>query len=396
MDFRDSPEDAAFRADLRAWLRAHAPEGLERVVGGGASTPERLDALRAWQRTLHDGGWAAISWPRAWGGRDASASQVAIFNEEVALAKLPNTINSIGIWNIGPMILAVGTEEQKRRWLPPMLSGEEIWCQGFSEPGAGSDLASLRTRGIVSDDGFVVTGQKIWTTYADIADRCLALVRTDPDARTHEGISALVIDMHAPGVSVRPIVEITGDAGFNEVFFDDVHVPRENLVGELNGGWDAAMRTLANERMGTMTLGIQLRQQLDELVTLARTLRHGRRPALDDPVIRDRLARLHQDVQTVRLLAIKAMTKSARGEPTTVEVALGKIAWSVAMQRAAELAVELQGAAGLTWRGSTRAAEAGRWQHALVHSRMTTIGAGTTEIQKNILAQRGLGLPRAT
>jgi alkylation response protein AidB-like acyl-CoA dehydrogenase len=396
LDFRDSPDDVAFRSELRSWLATNAPAGLERIIGGGAPTRERLEALRAWQRTMSDGGWAAISWPTEWGGRDATPAQVAIFNEEIALANLPNTINSIGIWNIGPMILAVGTHEQKRRWLPSMLSGDEIWCQGFSETEAGSDLAALATRAETTDDGFVVTGHKIWTTYADFADRCLALVRTDPGARKHEGISALVIDMHAPGVEVRPITEITGDATFNEIFFTDVQVPRENLVGELHRGWDAAMRTLANERLGTMTLGIQLAQAMEDLLALARMVKREAKPAIEDPVIRDRLASLHADVASVRLLAIKAMTKVQRGEPTTVEVALGKIQWSIATQRIAELAVELQGAAGLLGRDAERALDHGRWQHAMVHSRMTTIGAGTTEIQKNILAQRGLGLPRAT
>jgi alkylation response protein AidB-like acyl-CoA dehydrogenase len=396
MDFKDTPADAAFREELSAWLREHAPEGLERVAGGGAATPERLDALRAWQRRLYEGGWAAIGWPAEHGGRDATPAQVAIFNEEVALARLPNTINSIGIWNIGPMIIAVGTDEQRERWLEPMLRGEQIWCQGFSEPEAGSDLAALRARAEITDDGFVVTGQKVWTTYADIADLCLTLVRTDQDAPKHSGISALVIDMRAPGVTVRPIVEITGDAGFNEIFLDRVRVPRANLVGPLHGGWDAAMRTLANERLGTMTLGIQLRQHLDELVALARATVRGGRSAIDDPVVRDALARLHADVQSVRLLAVRAMTKVARGEQAHGEVAMGKIAWSLAAQRIAEVAVSLQGAAGLLWRGARGAPDGGRWQHALVHSRMTTIGAGTTEIQKNILAQRVLGLPRAT
>ena len=396
MDFRDSHEDAAFRAAFRAWLAANAPDGLERVVGGGAATSERLEALRRWQRTLNDAGWAAISWPHAWGGRDAGPAQVAIYNEEIARARLPNTINSIGIWNIGPMILAVGTEEQKARWLPPMLSADEIWCQGFSETEAGSDLAALRTRAVEVDGGFRVTGHKIWTTYGDIADRCLALVRTDSDARKHEGISALVIDMHAPGVTVRPIVEITGDAGFNEIYFEDVFVPAEDLVGERNRGWQAAMQTLGNERLGTMTLGIQLAQAMEELLSLAGAARIAGRPAIEDTVVRDELASLHADVQSVRLLAARALTKVMRGEETTVEVALGKIQWSLATQRIDELAVRLQGAAGLVGKGARAAADGGRWQHALLHSRMTTIGAGTTEIQKNIIAQRGLGLPRAT
>jgi len=388
MDFRDAPADAAFRAELRAWLAEHHPPAAE------LGTADRVRIQLDWQRELHAGGWVAPSWPAEWGGRGATPAQVAIYHEEMTLARAPNPINTIGVWNIGPMLIALGTQEQKNRWLAPMLSGEQIWCQGFSEPDAGTDLASLRTRAVAVDGGFLVTGRKVWTTYADFADLCLALVRTDPEARPHEGISALVVDMHAPGVQVRPIREITGHDGFNEITFDDVLVPAENLVGELNRGWHAAMSTLANERVGTTTLGIQVRRHLGDVIELARATKRGRGTALEDPIVRDRIARMHIDVETTRILAARALSLVQRGEPPTVEVALGKLVWSRLWQQVSELAVELQGAAGLQW--GARAVDEGRWQHAMLYSRMATIGAGTTEIQKNIIAQRGLGLPRAT
>lgn len=392
VEFSFGPEDEAFRAELRAWLAANLPPGwAER--GGLAALPEEEQApfLRDWQRRLYEAGWAAIRWPREWGGRDATLTQTFIFQEEMALHRAPTSFNSIGIFNIGPMLLTHGTEEQRRRWLPPMLRGEEIWSQGFSEPNAGSDLAALQTRAVPAEDGFVVTGHKIWTTFADVADWCLALVRTDPKAPKHQGISALVIDMHAPGVEVRRIREITGEEGFNEIFFTDVHVPAGHLVGALDRGWDVAMSTLTHERMGTTTLTIQMRQQLDDAIALARGARLRGKPAIEDPLIRERLVRLHTEVELARLLALRALTKMLKGQVPTTEVALGKLQWSYLSQDIAELAVDVQGVNAPLWHGAPGVAEDARWQHSMVYSRMTTIGAGTTEVQKNILAQRALG-----
>lgn len=377
------------RDEFRAWLRENLTDALREP---SASRAARLDAAREWQRRLHAGGWIAPGWPREWGGRDATPAEVAAYHEEIALAGAPNPINSIGVWNIGPMLLRFASDEQKRRWLPPMLSGEEIWCQGFSEPDAGSDLASLRTRAEPADDeDFVVNGRKVWTTYADLARWCLALVRTGPDK--HRGISALVVDMTASGVEVSPIREITGEEGFNEILFDDVRVPARNLVGALNEGWDAAVSTLTHERLGTTTLAFQLRRQLDDLVDLARRVQIEGRPAIEDPLVRDRLARLHVEVEQTRLLAAEALEMVVRGSSPAVHAAIGKIQWASIWQQIAECAVEIQGALGPA--GGPGAADAGRWQRALLFSRMTTIGAGTTEIQRNILARAGLDLPRS-
>ncbi|MHB8511839.1 MAG: acyl-CoA dehydrogenase family protein [Actinomycetota bacterium] len=371
-------QDLEFREEFRAWLSASLTDDLRDPPTSG---PLRRKAAIEWQRKLYEGGWIAPSWPREWGGRDATPSQMAIFHEETALARAPNPANAIGIWNIGPMLLRYGTASQKQRWLPKMLSGEEIWCQGFSEPEAGSDLASLKTKASVSSDGFVINGQKIWTTFADVAARCLALVRTDPSAPKHKGLSAIVIDMHSSGVEVRPIKEITGEEGFNEIFFTDVFAPSENLVGELNKGWETAISTLTHERMGTTTLAIQLRRQLHDLISLARRV-----GAIRDPLVRDQLMQLHVEVEATHLLAARGLEKLARGEAPTTESAIGKLQWSFLWQRIAELAVEIT--------SPSNEVDNGRWLHALLYSRMTTIGAGTTEIQRNILAQRALGLPR--
>ncbi|MEX2458934.1 MAG: acyl-CoA dehydrogenase family protein, partial [Actinomycetota bacterium] len=289
-------------------------------------------------------------------------------------------------------LLEHGTEEQLARWLPAMLSADDIWCQGFSEPGAGSDLAALSTRAERDGDAYVVTGQKVWTSNAHRADRCFLLCRTDPEAEgKHQGMTVLVVDMHAPGVECRPIREMAGDANFDEVFLEGVRVPVDDRVGGAGAGWKVAMSTLTHERVGTVTYGIQLRQRLEALM---------QRPELwptDDlarRVLDQELARVATDIEVIRLIALRAVTKASRGEPPWPEVSLGKLLWSTASQDLAALAMSAMGADGLRLRGDARAADDGRWSHDELFMRMTTIGAGTTEVQKNILAERALGLPR--
>lgn len=385
MDFDDAPEDRAFRAEFRSWLAANHP-------GEVPADPEEAFAFRrAWQRALFEAGWVAPGWPRAWGGRDASFAQQVIVAEETALARAPVIVNAIAAWNIGPALVSFGTQEQKRRWLPGMLSADEIWCQGFSEPGAGSDLAALQTRGAREGEDFVVNGQKVWTSYAHLADWCFLLARTDPEAPKHAGLSVLVVDMRAQGVECRPIREITGEATFDEVFFTDVRVPAANLVGEPGRGWEIATSTLTHERIGTVTYGIQLRQRLEALLR--------RREAWPGDPVRGRV--LHQEiaalwtqVEIIRLTALRAVGKAARGEAPWPEVPIGKLLWSTVSQELAETAQRALGLDGLLWRGDERAPDGGRWAFDEVYARMTTIGAGTTEVQKNILAERALGLPR--
>ncbi|MFN2613665.1 MAG: acyl-CoA dehydrogenase family protein [Actinomycetota bacterium] len=365
MDFDDAPSDASFRAELRTWLDANHP-------GTPPGGDEAFEWRRLWQRRLADGGWAAPGWPRAWGGRDASVSQLVVFEEELAAAGLPPIANAIGVWNVGPAIMEHGTAEQKQRWLAPMLRADEIWCQGFSEPGAGSDLAALATRATLDGDLYRVSGQKIWISYGTRADRCFLLCRTGSATDRRAGMLVLVVDLRAPGVIVRPLRDATGGAGFSEIFFDDVAVPADDRVGD--DGWRVAMSTLTHERIGTITYGIQLRQKFERLLAT-----RGLFPL--DPFLEQQLAAVWVDVEVIRLTALRALTRAARGLEPWPEVPIGKLLWSTASQRLAEIAVRALGVDS-------------DWTQDLVWSRMTTIGAGTTEIQKNVLAERALGFPR--
>jgi alkylation response protein AidB-like acyl-CoA dehydrogenase len=386
MDFDDAPEDAAFRDEFRSWLAANHPGELP------DDAEDAFEIRRRWQRTLSEAGWAAPGWPREWGGRDASISQLVIVQEETALARAPVIVNAIGVWNIGPTILEHGTEEQKERWLRPMLAAETIWCQGFSEPGAGSDLASLQTRATRNGDTYVVNGQKVWTSYAHRADRCFLLCRSYSESRKHKGLSLLVVDMHADGVECRPIREISGDANFDEVFFTDVRVPVEDRVGEEHDGWRVAMSTLTHERVGTVTYGIQLRQKLEALMERPEAWPTDEVAAR---LLDQELADLWARVEIIRLTALRAVTKAMHGQMPWPEVPIGKLLWSTVSQDVAETALHALGQDGLRWRDDPKAPDAGRWAHDEIYSRMTTIGAGTTEIQKNVLAERALGLPRS-
>jgi alkylation response protein AidB-like acyl-CoA dehydrogenase len=385
VNFDDAPADAEFRSLVRAWLGANHP-------GETPRDPDDAFAFRrAWQATMHRDGWAAPGWPAEWGGRDATIGQLVVYQEELALASAPTIVNAIGVWNIGPTLLEHGTDDQKARWLPGMLSADAIWCQGFSEPAAGSDLAALQTRAVPDGDDYVVTGQKVWTSNAHRADRCFLLCRTGSDGPKHEGMTVLVVDMHADGVEARPIRDMAGGEEFDEVFFTGVRVSADDRVGEEGAGWRVAMSTLTHERVGTVTYGVQLRQRLDALMA-----RPEMWPA--DPVARrvmdQHLAKLATDIEIIRLIALRAVTKATRGEAPWPEVSLGKLLWSTASQDLAELSMEGLGADGLRLRGDPRAAEDGRWARDELFMRMTTIGAGTTEVQKNILAERALGLPR--
>ena len=393
MDFRDTPAEAAFRKEVRDWLEANRPAGIEAGIG---VTEERTEMLRDWQQRLHRGGWAGLGWPKEYGGRGASLIQQVIFSQEMARAKAPSVLNVIGIGMAGPTIIAHGTEAQKQRYLDKILSGEEIWCQGFSEPGAGSDLGALRTSAVLEGDSFIVNGQKVWTTLAHIADWCILLARTDPTAPKHKGISYLLVDMHSPGIEVRPLRQITGEAEFNEMFFTDVRVPRDGVLGEINDGWRVAMTTLLHER-GTLgfALATQAEIVLGETVDLARKTRRNGRPAIEDPLVRQRLAALHVEVQAMRLNNYRALTSVMRTGIPGPEGSLGKLLWSESNKRLGELAVEMQGPAGLLEPGATRyAADGGQWQYRHLRSRANSIEAGTSEILRNIIAERVLGLPK--
>jgi alkylation response protein AidB-like acyl-CoA dehydrogenase len=394
MDFALSPEDEQFRDELRAFLTEHLPEFQEGEEIVDPWLPRNLARRRAWQRRMHEHGWAAINWPKEWGGREATIMQNFIYSQETAKAKAPGILNAVGIWHIGPMILRQGTKEQQDRWLPGILTAEDVWCQGFSEPEAGSDLANLRTTAIREGDSYVVNGQKIWITTAHLADWGMFLFRTDPTAiergAKHEGITAFIIDMHSPGIEIRPIKDITGEEAFTEVFFNDVRIPAENRIGEDGEGWLVAMGTLSHERVGTAGLSITMAIELEDII---KTVRKLNPEALEDPTLRDRIARAFTQVELTRLLNARALSKIMKGEKNWPEVPLAKLQWSYLAQTLAELNVDLLGPLGLLWKGEQDAVDSGAWSRLYVYQRYTSIGAGTTEIQKNVIADRALKIP---
>ncbi len=394
MDLSFSPEEEQFRQDLRHWLQSNLPDGW----GVSFKMPKgesRLEFLRSWQRRLHLGGYLGLSWPKEYGGRGASMIEMAIFNEEMARAEAPGPLNVLGLAMAGPTIIVHGTEEQKQRYLPKILNCEEIWCQGFSEPDSGSDVASIRTRAELRGDEFIVNGQKVWTSLAHVSDWCMLLVRTDPDAAKHRGISYILVDMKSPGVTVKPLRQMTGDADFNEVFLEDVRVPRQNLVGELNNGWGVALTTLMNER-GTASFGTQARFRivLDNLVALAKRSPMGEQPAEHNPLVRQRLAQHHIDVEILKYNCFRNFTRLLRGGTPGPEGSILKLGWSELNQRMQETAMTLEGVYSQLTRTSPWAVENGRWQHHFLRSRANTIEAGTSEIQRNIIAERVLKLPK--
>jgi alkylation response protein AidB-like acyl-CoA dehydrogenase len=404
VDFAESAEDAAFRAELVGWLGDHLPKFLAEwsdPEAEGSGPPEAggvmrsMERRRAWQRTLNEGRWAAITWPSEWGGRDATVTQNVIYSEEMARHRTPGIYNANGLWQIGPMIIRWGTDEQKARWVPNILNADDHWCQGFSEPEAGSDLANLRTTAVRDGDDYVLEGQKIWISSAHIAKWGLFLVRTDPTAfergAKHEGITALIVDMEADGIECRPLRDIAGEEMFNEVFFTEARVPVAYRLGDEGAGWSVAMGTLGHERVGTAGLAISMRADLDAMINLARAVNPD---ALEDPELRERIARAHTDVEYTRLLNYRALSKILKGEPNWPEVPLAKLQWSHLAQTLAELAVDLLGPAGALSRGGPDAVDGGSWNRLYLYQRYTSIGAGTTEVQKNILADKAIKLPR--
>ena len=391
MDFTDSPAEAEFRSEVREWLREHLPQGwLSDPDPMPSDRDAEVELRRWWQKELYEGGWAGLSWPAEYGGRGASLVEQVIFNQEAAKARAPEPINVIGLYMAGPTIISWGTEEHKKRYLAPLLSGEEIWCQGFSEPGAGSDLAGGRTRAVREGDQYVVNGQKVWTSYAHIADYMILVARTDPDATKHAGLSYFLVDMKQPGVDVRPLVQITGDPEFNETFFDDAVVPADQRLGEEGDGWKVAMTTLGHER-GTMAFGLQIQAQraVDALKELVR-----KQGVADDPVVREKVARFQVDVDAMRVTNLRALSKLKESGVPGPEGSMPKLMWERIQQGVGEYAMELLGTQSLISEGE-HAVRDGYWQYFHLRSRGNTIEAGTTEIQKNIIAERVLGLPRS-
>jgi alkylation response protein AidB-like acyl-CoA dehydrogenase len=385
VDLRDTPDEAAFREEVRGWIAANLPQELRGHRGGAARFDE--PGLRAWSRQLHEAGYAGLTWPAEYGGGGKSYTHQAIFLEEMARAEAPPHVGVIGLGMAGPTIIAHGSEAQKARHLEPILSAAEIWCQGFSEPGAGSDLAGVRTSAPLDDGRFVVDGQKVWSSFAHIADWCLLLARSDPSSQRHDGLTYLIVDMHSPGVEVRPLRQITGEAEFNEIFFTGVEVPAENTLGDVGQGWQVAMTTLLHERG---TLGFALTAALEVAVRKLIDLARDRGAT---PQQRDAIAREWIESQALRLTAYRSLSQLVRTGIPGPEGSILKLHWSEANQRLTKLALELlDGEAALA---GGDAPYGGYWQHAQLRSRGNTIEAGTSEILRNIVAERVLGLPRS-
>jgi alkylation response protein AidB-like acyl-CoA dehydrogenase len=376
MDLTPTPAEQAFRDELRAWIEANhpGPEPEGDVAG--------FEFRRAWQRRLHDDDWAGVSWPKEYGGRGATLVEQAIYNEELARSQAPSTANVLGLAMGGPTVIAHGTEDQKHRYLEPILSADEIWCQGFSEPDAGSDLASLKTRAVRDGSEWVVTGQKVWTTLAHHAKWCMLVARTDPDAPRHKGLTYFLMDMEQDAVQVRPLRQITGEAEFNELFIEEARVPGENIIGGEGNGWAVAITTLMHER-ATLAFGLQIRVK----ITLRELLDEARASgAAEDPIVRDRLAQLYIESEVLRLNALRGLSAIMRTGVPGPEGSLGKWQWAEVNQALTELALEL--------RGGRAVLDDDRWTYRFLRARANSIEGGTTEILKNIVAERMLGLPR--
>jgi alkylation response protein AidB-like acyl-CoA dehydrogenase len=376
VDLTLSPQEEAFRDELRAWLDSNhpGPEPEGDVAG--------FEFRRRWQQRLHEAGWAGVSWPKDYGGRGATLVEQAIYNEEVVRARTPAAANVLGLAMGGPTVIAHGTEEQKRRYLEPILSADEIWCQGFSEPESGSDLASLKTRAVRHGDEWVVTGQKVWTTLAHHAKWCMLVARTDLDAPKHQGITYFLMDMEQDAVQVRPLVQITGEAEFNELFIEEARIPHANIVGGEGNGWAVAITTLMHER-ATLAFGLQIQVKiaLGELIAQARE--SGRAA---DPVVRDRLAQLYIESEVLRLNAYRGLSAIMRTGVPGPEGSLGKWQWAEVNQALTELAMDLAGPRAVL--------QDDTWTYRFLRARANSIEGGTTEILKNIVAERVLGLPR--
>lgn len=384
MDLTPGPEEQSFRREAREWLAANLPEPYD--GDHGAENLDYIKYMQDWQRTLAEGGWMGITWPEEYGGRGLSPVYKAIFDEEMARAGAPPILGLLGIALIGPTIALLGTPEQKARFLPKMLRGEEIWAQGFSEPNAGSDLGSLGCRAVRDGDEFVINGQKTWTSYAHVSDWIFLLVRTDPEAHKYRGITCLMVDMKSEGVSVRPLRMMSGDAAFNEVFFTDVRVPVANVVGEVNNGWHVTVTALMHERANLGgAAAVVLGQFLEKVIELAH-----RRGLTDDEVVRQKLAQASVELDVFRTTSARALSAVGQGKAPGPEGSILKLMWSNVNQRLTQTALEIAGPYG-----QLEADDYGELGYQYLRSRGNSIEAGTSEVLKNTIATRVLGLPKS-
>ena len=401
MDFTFTPEQESFRQELRAWLSANVPADSDtlRHLQPQASEAD-LTFLKDWQKKVYEDGWTGVAWPKEYGGRGASLIERMIFDEEMAAHKAPALMNVLGLEIVGPTIIVHGTEEQKKKHLSNILSGEDVWSQGYSEPNSGSDLGSLQTRAVEEGDYFVVTGQKVWTSLANYADWCLLLVRTNPDAPKHQGLSALLVDMKSPGVNIQPLRTMTGESEFNEVYFEDVKVPKSHLLGEKDQGWRVIITSLMFERQGLgfyFTFGMK-RAYEDLQKKVQQAALYGE-PLKNSPTIRQKMAQAYIDSEILKLNNYRALTRLLRGTPPGAEGSISKLHWAESNQRLQELAVDIQGPHAQLYQAQdedngTNGEDGAYWQYGFIRSKANTIEGGTSEILRNIIAERVLEMPR--
>jgi alkylation response protein AidB-like acyl-CoA dehydrogenase len=388
MDLRDRPEDVAFRDEVRRFLDDKLVGEFAELGGRGGSGDETygFETRLRWEKVLAEGGWTCLGWPAEYGGRGATMTEQVIFNEEYVRAAAPGRVSILGEGLLGPTLIHYGTEAQKARFLPPIRAGTELWCQGYSEPDAGSDLANVKTRAELDGDEWIVTGQKVWTSLAHQSDWCFVVCRTDPGSSRHKGLSYLLVPMDQPGVEVRPITQLTRTSEFNEVFFDGARTARQNVVGEVGEGWRVALATLAFER-GVALLGHQLsfRRELDHVVALAQ--KNGR---ASDPVLRQRLAQAHVELTIMRFNTLRSLS-GVDGPVAPPEASIAKLFWGTWHRRLGELALDVLGPAATILEGDDY--ELGELQRSFLFSRSETIYGGSNQIQRNIIGERVLGLP---
>jgi alkylation response protein AidB-like acyl-CoA dehydrogenase len=393
MDFKFSDEDEKFRGEFRGWLEQNLPRDWRDDIELDADTNTEFERRRTWHRKLYDAGWMCIHWPKEYGGRGATLLQQLIYNQELDRAKAPPTVNFQGVARVGPTLMQWGTPEQKKRYIPKIPSAEEIWCQGLSEPNHGSDLAAVETHAVDMGDYFVVNGSKVWTSNAHHADFSTLLCRTDRELPKHKGLSYLLVDMKTPGILVRPLQQITGERGFNQVFYEDVHVPKSNLVGNKNQGWMVAMTNMMFERTihgGRTDMMVEVRQ----LAKLAKTVKRGGRPAWDDDYVRQSIMGFACEAEALKYTSYRQLTRQLRGLPPGPEGSVMKLGTTDLNLRIQKFAMELLGPYSVLEYGATGAIDRGKWSHRMLAARRGTIAAGTNEIQHNIIGERVLGLPK--
>ncbi len=394
MDLNYTAEDKAFRQQVRRWLEENIPK----------KRPETLDERRAWHRKLYEAGYLGMGWPKEYGGQEARPMEQAIVGEELARANAPVSLNGLGIGIVAPTLIHHGTEHQKRNHVSKILTAEELWCQLYSEPNSGSDLASLQCRADVDGDEFVINGQKIWTSGAVIADWGILLARTDRSAPKHQGISCLMLDMHQPGVEVRPLKQISGSSEFCEVFFTNVRVNADNLIGEMNAGWRIAQTTLSYERGGNvLSRVVRLQEMYDRMIAVCKALKRNGKPAIEDPNVRQKLGEIYAEIEVLRYSALRLLSRLEKGQRPGPEASISKLHYSELDKHVQELFLDILGPYGLQTGGlppeyalhaDSDFGEAGSWAYSFFWSRAGTIYAGSSEIQKNILGERVLGLPK--